>query len=306
MICKPSTSSPAPEADCSPISFSGTRQSEQLNLIPTVAESCASVPPMDGSPSCACTKETFGCSIHPNTPAEWIACMQASLASLTASLASERAKLTSVICGPTPQGSLASYDRDSRCWKTCQESFLTDTPPLSSENFPRWGMTRAGQLFPLPMLALRTCAIGGGALQNVPTPTANDAEKRGDFDPVRSWGTAGYVKLWPTPTASLGTNGGRVTPRKSREGGTLIEAVSARSFPTPSSNDWKGSSRGGQRRGQLTDPDMGVLPAGGKLSPVWVEWLMGWPLGWTGLKPSATVKSRSPARSRGESSGGHK
>ena len=46
-------------------------------------------------------------------------------------------------------------------------------------------------------------------------------------------------------TSTLGTKGGRVTPRKSREGGTLIEAVSARAFPTPSSNDWKGSSRGG-------------------------------------------------------------
>jgi hypothetical protein len=25
--------------------------------------------------------------------------------------------------------------------------------------------------------------------------------------------------------------------------------------------------------------------AGGKLNPTWVEWLMGWPLGWTDLKP---------------------
>jgi hypothetical protein len=24
---------------------------------------------------------------------------------------------------------------------------------------------------------------------------------------------------------------------------------------------------------------------GGRLSPTWVEWLMGWPLGWTDLKP---------------------
>jgi hypothetical protein len=29
---------------------------------------------------------------------------------------------------------------------------------------------------------------------------------------------------------------------------------------------------------------------GGKLNPMWVEWLMGWPLGWTDLKPSATDK----------------
>lgn len=234
--------------------------------------------------------------------------------------------------------------------------------------WPRWGMTVGGRLFPLPMLELHTGGNVGGALLNVPTPTSNDAEKRGGLNPVRSWGTAGYAKLWPTPnvpnggrscahvtdwrgntayhngkkvqvglehavknwptpTSSLGTKGGRVTSRKSREGGTLIEAVSARAFPTPPSNDWKGSARGGQRRGQLTDPDMGAIPASGKLNPIWVCWLMGWPLTWfTGGKlsqasvelptpektesptsrRSATAKSPSRRRSPGASSEAHK
>jgi hypothetical protein len=30
---------------------------------------------------------------------------------------------------------------------------------------------------------------------------------------------------------------------------------------------------------------------GGKLNPMWVEWLMGWPAGWTDLKPLETGKS---------------
>ena len=29
----------------------------------------------------------------------------------------------------------------------------------------------------------------------------------------------------------------------------------------------------------------------GKLNPMWVEWLMGWPLGWTDLKPLEMDKS---------------
>jgi hypothetical protein len=29
---------------------------------------------------------------------------------------------------------------------------------------------------------------------------------------------------------------------------------------------------------------------GGTLNPTWVEWLMGWPLGWTDLKPLAMAK----------------
>jgi hypothetical protein len=32
---------------------------------------------------------------------------------------------------------------------------------------------------------------------------------------------------------------------------------------------------------------------GGQLNPSWVEWLMGWPIGWTDLKPLVTGKFRS-------------
>ena len=257
MPCELSTSSPVPAADCSPISSSATLQSEQLSLIPTVAESCENEPPTDGSPSCACTKSTFGCSIHPNTPAEWIASQRVSLASLIRSLASERAKLTNVIFGPTPHGLLATYDRGTSGWKTSPGLFPTDTPPLSSENFPRWGMTVAGRLFPLPMLELHTGGNGGGASPQWQTPVADDAVNRqgGKWNsrsepklsaqvmlPTPTVGDSknrtyqydnhdktkprlslsGVAQAWPTPTSTLGTKGGRVTPRKSREGGTLI------------------------------------------------------------------------------------
>ena len=37
--------------------------------------------------------------------------------------------------------------------------------------------------------------------------------------------------------------------------------------------------------------------AGGALSPPWVEWLMGWPIGWTDLKPLETDKYHSWLRS---------
>jgi hypothetical protein len=100
------------------------------------------------------------------------------------------------------------------------------------------------------------------------------------------------VKMWPTPTSTLGTNGGLVTPTKAREGGTLIEALSARMFPTPAARDYRSpnaksyAERGGGKKGEQ-------LPnfVGGSLNPTWVEWLMGWPLGWTDLGPSATARS---------------
>jgi len=40
---------------------------------------------------------------------------------------------------------------------------------------------------------------------------------------------------------------------------------------------------------------------GGKLNPMWVEWLMGWPLGWTDLKPLEMDKSHCAPQQLGES-----
>jgi len=45
-------------------------------------------------------------------------------------------------------------------------------------------------------------------------------------------------------------------------------------------------------------------PNGGKLNPMWVEWLMGWPLGWTDLRVSAMDKFRQWCDSHGIDSHG--
>ena len=42
--------------------------------------------------------------------------------------------------------------------------------------------------------------------------------------------------------------------------------------------------------------------AGGSLNPDWVEWLMGWPLGWTDLKPLEMGKFQQWLRLHGVSS----
>lgn len=39
---------------------------------------------------------------------------------------------------------------------------------------------------------------------------------------------------------------------------------------------------------------------GGTLNPDWVEWLMGWPIGWTDLEPLETAKSPLAPPSRSE------
>jgi hypothetical protein len=40
---------------------------------------------------------------------------------------------------------------------------------------------------------------------------------------------------------------------------------------------------------------------GGKIHPEFTEWMMGWPLGWTGLKPLATVKYQQWQQAHGQS-----
>ncbi len=47
-----------------------------------------------------------------------------------------------------------------------------------------------------------------------------------------------------------------------------------------------------EREWTAEDPEIGAIPPGGSLNPTWVEWLMGWPLGWTDLRPSATGRCR--------------
>ena len=105
------------------------------------------------------------------------------------------------------RGSFAKYDLGESRWKTAQFSLLGDSDEFS-ETWPRWGSMRNGESYLRPMLALTISENASG--------------------------------FWPTPTASLAHKGGRVTPRKGREGGTLIEAVSARMYPTPCAIDSTG------------------------------------------------------------------
>jgi hypothetical protein len=158
----------------------------------------------------------------------------------------------------------------------------------------------------------------------VPTPIATEWKagcgKLGNRAPEKAAKAglklAEFAKLWPTPTSSLGTNGGRVTPAKAREGGTLIEALSNRmTWPTPTvceNYNRKGASktsgdglatavlkcatptardwRSGKASQATHDRNSRPLSEqiGGLLNPTWVEWLMGWPIGWTVLEHSET------------------
>lgn len=225
--------------------------------------------------------------------------------------------------GENLRGSFAKWDRSSSTWKTVQLSLLEDSATFS-ETWPRSGMTRNGRAclrptampriygngsgyWPTPVASdtgtrTKPYAQGGTALSLAvtiwPTPTVCGNYNRKGASSTSGDGLATAVMTWPTPTATLATKGGRVTPRKGREGGTLIEAVSARKWPTPcaSASASKGSSpasltrKSGKSRTNDRIDHAVMHSDGGQLNPEWVEWLMGWPIGHTGLEPLATAK----------------
>ncbi len=122
----------------------------------------------------------------------------------------------------------------------------------------------------------------------------------------------GYL---PIVTATSHKQGFRSMAGGSSQGIPLL-AMAALTWPTPAATDHKTPYRGGslmRQKAIRSKPlrDAISAPAGGKLNPLWVEWLMGWPLGHTEIGPVAsnalgTGKSRSLRPSRGGFSEAHK
>ena len=203
----------------------------------------------------------------------------------------------------------AWFDPGSRSWRTWQRCLIEGWETYSA-TWPRSGMTRNGIAYRRQPLVPLTDETASGSLLPTPTATANMLAPATQKWPahrnmlptpractgLRSSGgnrteLLRAVEEWPTPTASLGTKGGRITPRKGREGGTLIEAVAARSFATPTASPWRSGKASAETHEKNSRPLSEQV--GGSLNPTWVEWLMAYPLGWTDLGASGTASSRS-------------
>jgi len=200
------------------------------------------------------------------------------------------------VCGRKWHASLARYDHDSYSWRTAQCSLLGGSEEFS-ETWPKWGSMRDGAVYLLPTLVRR---ISGSASGLLPTPTTIDSGSR--FNQSSSPGAAkrptlgamAKHNLWPTPTVFGNYNAAGSSPKA---GDGLGTAVARRMrWPTATATAGKGWSPGNARadsndrldytverqnfqHGQPTPPK--------RLNPDWVEWLMGWPIGWTELKPLA-------------------
>ena len=101
------------------------------------------------------------------------------------------------------------------------------------------------------------------------------------------WGSLHDGELWERTTQA---------PRTSATGSGC--------WPTPTVNDSKNNGSPSQYRrtsnGKPRDLQLNAV-VGGALNPTWVEWLMGWPLGWTDCGASATDRFREWCNAHGRS-----
>lgn len=153
-------------------------------------------------------------------------------------------------------------------------------------------------IYPLPPLALPTDAIGYGSWQ---TPVADDAVERvkGKFNSRGEPKLSAQVLL-PTPAAtSYGSNRGGAAGRTGKERHSLESMARKDLWPAPAARGWRCGKASDEIYNARSRPlnERMERSDGGALSPLWVEWLMGFPLGWTALEHWVTRSSRKSRKS---------
>jgi len=185
----------------------------------------------------------------------------------------------------------AIFDRDSFSWKTCQLSLIEDLSAFSWSSL-RWGIIHDGRLYQPPRLEPRTSEKDGFSW---PTPRAFDANVRGRFDKSqRQASCMGSLakNWWPTPKASDGEKGG---PNCIFSDGRPQMPAAAARWATPTARDHKGRNSPARHGEHSPSIDIQVTESGhpGYLSPLFLEAIMGYPIGWTELEDLVTPWFRS-------------
>jgi len=188
--------------------------------------------------------------------------VEASPAKTFPSLASELAlKVRALVSGQSMPGSFAIYDRNSSSWKTSEVCFLPEWEEYS-ETWPRSGTI-----------------VGGIASQQQPLVPPISANASGSSD---------TNDRWPTPQASDNRQRGtaNATARRLEMGKQIGLEAAVKFFPTPTRHTAKENgypaeyTRRTVNLGAIfVDREQGT----GTLNPDWVEWMMGYPVGWTRL-----------------------
>ncbi len=169
-------------------------------------------------------------------------------------------------CGEKWQGSFVKFDLDTHSWRTHQCSLVEDLE-LFSQTWPQWGLMRDGECWEQQMLEQTIRGTESGLSPNgvdsfhTPNTTGLDGGSNSRKALKKR------QQNWPTPDANCGMRGTQENWTPKRKSGHQAQySINQAVRDSEQSN-------------------------GGKLNPTWVEWLMGWPLEWTDLKPLEMDKS---------------
>lgn len=279
----------------------------QLNLMPTAQRFWRSGKPMD-----VCRFSRFGLTSRVLTAGHGEAMLtwfrEVFLAKTSASPALETASMANgPACGLRWHASFAKLSRGTSSWRTAQRSLLEEYTEFS-QTWPNSGSMSNGECWERPTLERLTSDDGSGFL---PTPVTLDSGSRFNRSPSEgatlrpTLGAMARYDLWPEATT--------VATDISREGSDRGDATGptnvVTTYPTPTVAMCKGSSPGAltrrNGRSRVNDRlDYRIEGAGlaGRLNPTWVEWLMGWPIGWTALEPLEMDRFREWSKQHGDSS----
>ena len=248
-----------------------------------------------------CRRSPFGMMYVPSTDALGAELLTSYLAGFRARTSARQATVQdlpaaeAVSGGNTPE-SLAKSSHDTSSSKTAPSYALADLSE-SSKILPPSGTMRSGWYCPrkrsVPITYVNGCGL------SLPTPRSTDGDRggRGDLLQAVRGNKNSHFKLFPTPQAYSKGNS------KSMPGITALDiavrpelerhAVRAKErrknlYPMPMSAPVSEASHR-QVSGRFREK-MDKITGGGPLNPMWVEWLMGWPLGWTDLELLETAK----------------
>ena len=208
------------------------------------------------------------------------------------------------------KGTIVTYGlRCSELSESCARIALSVRTFLESSGLPpgKWSRiwSRQGITSSCSVLKLRLSELGTGeqgCFLLLPTPNTMDKmtpkseealnrEAKGTRSRqpcnLRDWvAVQEGFRMWPTPTARdhKGANSMEHLKQAKEPGnqhhvGQLANAVKL--YTTPCAADATGTTGGKNHRSLRTE-------VAGQLNPMWVEWLMGFPIGWTDLNVSET------------------
>tara|TARA_S200002703_G_scaffold5911_1_gene6609 strand:- start:119 stop:1003 length:885 start_codon:yes stop_codon:yes gene_type:complete len=174
------------------------------------------------------------------------------------------------VCGDTWRESSMKFDLNTSSWKTHQCLWDEDLPE-SSVTLPRWGMMRDGVLWERTTLPLLTSGTGSGLWH---TPRVLEIDESYEQYQER-------MKKHPNPKNNT----------KKKASNFTMQVKNPQLWPTPRCFMHKDAlkDRGKSNLGEVIN-EMEGMKITGQLNPNWVEWLMGWPTGWTDLNALETDK----------------